>query len=65
MKPETDPKSNISNHHSNGSHNNNNNNNNNIGSIFTNQRKGAVHDLTQVIIENCLKVRKKRNFNLN
>lgn len=59
MKPDADLKSNYSFHHSNGSHNNNNNNNtnpNNTGNIFNAQRKGAIHDLTQITVENCLKM---------
>jgi hypothetical protein len=53
MKPDADQKSTYSVNHSNGSHNNNNNNN---VSLFMSQRKGAVHDFTQIIVENCLKV---------
>ena len=50
MKPDADLKSNYSFHHSNGSHNNN------TGSMFTAQRKAAIHDLTQITVENCLKM---------
>ena len=58
MKPEAEQKSNYSVQHSNGSHNNN-----NISNIFPPQRKGAVHDLTQIIIENSLKVFMFYNIN--
>ena len=58
MKTEVDTKSNLSAHHSNGT------NNHNIG-ILGNQRKGAVHDLTQLLVEDCQKVFLSINNSIN
>lgn len=64
MKSDADirPNSNLHNNNVNGTTNNANTNNSNANvnnhnsSLFSLQRKGTVHDLTQLLIEDCQKV---------
>lgn len=74
MKSETELRSNLNSNlnHSNANLSNGHNTNPNVsnhtlsnshgnGNIFSGQRKSAVHDLTQVLIEDCQKVIFKTN----